>query len=91
MSVNHDLREELPEEAIVFDNASFDRSIIGVTTNGQVVYDYDSMVIELMEDDGISEEEAIDWICYNTLRALPYAGEMAPIVIYRLDGDSYVR
>lgn len=91
MSVNHDLRAELPEDAIVFDNPSFDRSIAAVTTNGQVVYDYDSMVIELMEDDGISEEEAIDWIEYNTLRALPYAGEMAPIVIYKLEGDLYVR
>lgn len=34
--------------------------------------------------DGIDEEEAIEWIEYNTIRAIPYAGEKAPIVMYDL-------
>lgn len=89
--VNKDLRAELDEDAIVFDNPSFDNSIAGVTTDGRVVYDYNKMVFELMEDDGISEEEAIDWIEYNTLRAIPYAGEMAPVVMYTLESELYVK
>ena len=48
MSVILELRSELPEDAIVFDNMSYDSSIIGVTTDGRVVYDYDKMVEELM-------------------------------------------
>ena len=89
MSVNKNIRMELDEDAIVFDNPSFDNSIIGVTTDGNVVYDYHKMIIELMEDDGISEQEAIDWIEYNTLRAIPYAGEMAPVVIFTFEEDVY--
>ena len=82
MAINEDVRSELCEDAIVFTNPSFDNSIIGYTIDGQAVYDYDKMVQELMIDDGISEEEAIDWIEYNTIRVLPYAGEMAPVIIF---------
>ena len=81
MAVNLQLRAELPEDAIVFDNMSYDGSIVGVTTDGRVVYNYDKMVEELMEDEQCSYEEAADWIDYNTIRALPYAGENGPIIM----------
>ena len=84
MSVNQQLRDELPEDAIVFDNMSYDGSIVGVTTDGRVVYDYDMMVEELMEDEECSYEEAADWIDYNTIRALPYAGENGPIIMFSI-------
>jgi hypothetical protein len=86
MGINNDIRMELYEDSIVFDRPAFDNSIIAITTDGRAVYDYHKMVVELMEDDGISEEEAIDWIEYNTLRAIPYAGDMAPIVVFMLEG-----
>lgn len=84
MAVNLQLRAELPEDAIVFDNMSYDGSIVGVTTDGRVVYDYDKMVEELMEDEQCSYEEAADWVDYNTIRALPYVGENSPIIMYPL-------
>lgn len=67
MAVNLELRAELPEDAIFFDNMSYDDSIVGVTVDGNVVYDYDKMIEELMRDEGWSYEEAIDWIDYNTI------------------------
>ena len=82
MSVNLQLRDELPEDAIVFDNMSYDGSIIGVTTDGRVVYNYDMMVEELMQDEEWSYDDAVEWIDYNTIRALPYAGENGPIIMY---------
>jgi len=82
-----DLLEELEEGGEdlgrVFDNPSFDNSIIGTTEDGLFVYDYDKMVEELMEDDNIGREEAEDFISYNTVRALPYF-DRAPIIVYRL-------
>ena len=36
-----------------------------------------------------SEYEAIEFIEYNTLRALPYFGDMAPIIMY--DISNYFR
>ena len=89
MAINDDIRSELDEDAIVFDNPSFDNSIIGVTTDGNVVYDYDKMVEELMKDENLSEQDAIDWIEYNTIRAIPYAGEMAPVIMYSFKEGLY--
>ena len=84
MAVDLELRAELPEDAIVFDNMSYDGSIMGVTTDGRVVYDYDKMVEELMADEQCSYEEAADWIDYNTIRSLPYAGESGPIIMFSI-------
>lgn len=71
------------EDAVVFENPDYDNAIIGVTTDGQVVYDYDEMIVHLMEVDGMNEADAVDFIDYNTLRSLPYA-DGAPIVIYKI-------
>lgn len=84
MSVNLQLRDELPEDAIIFDNMSYDGSIIGVTTDDRVVYSYDKMVEELMQDEEWSYEDAVEWIDYNTIRALPYAGPNGPIIMYSI-------
>lgn len=84
MSVDLELRNELPEDAIVFDNMSYDGSIIGVTTDDRVVYSYDKMVEELMQDEEWSYEDAVEWIDYNTIRALPYAGPNGPIIMYNI-------
>ena len=73
----------IAENALKFESPSFDSAIIGVDYFGRLIYDYDKMIVELMETDNITEEEAIDFIDYNTIRSLPYVGEYAPIVIIR--------
>ena len=89
MAINEYVRSELDDGAIVFDNPSFDNSIIGITTDGKAVYDYDKMVEELMKDEDCSEQEAIDWIDYNTIRVIPYAGEMAPVIMFTFKEGVY--
>ena len=67
---------------LLFDNHAYDDSIVGISDDGRVVYDFNSMVEELMEDEGEwTYEEAVEWIEYNTVRSIPYAGPKAPIVI----------
>ena len=73
------------EDAVLFDGPDYDSAIIGVTDEGQVVYDFCKMIAQLQKEDGISREEAIEFIEYNTMRALPYAGELAPIIMTRLE------
>ncbi len=72
--------EFLEDDAIVMPD--FDNALIGVSTDGNAIYDYYKMLEVLINRDGMTEEEAADYISYNTLRALPYAGEKKPIVIY---------
>jgi hypothetical protein len=85
-------REELLEQglndAIVFDNPEYDEAIIGFDINScRVIYDYNKMVDYLVRKEGISEEDAEDFISYNTIRACPYMGDKAPIIMWRLDND----
>jgi len=80
--------------ACVLDPEYLDGAIIGVASGlgGAVaVYDYD-LLVQVMAadgaDDGADEEaetNAIEWIEFNTLRALPYMGLRAPIVVYLLE------
>ncbi len=83
MMINKELRESLECGVVVFDNPSFDNSIIGFSADDRVIYDFDLMVRELMADNNWNEVEAIEFIEFNTLRALPYIGENAPIVMVR--------
>lgn len=66
-------------------NYSYDDALIGVTEDGRAVYDFDKMVEWLMNEEGFTDTEAIEWIEFNTLRALPYMGDRAPIVMYSLE------
>lgn len=69
------------EEAIVFEDPDYDSAIIGYDANSErVVYDYDKMVEHLM-DEGWDCDDAVEFIEYNTIRACPYMGERAPIVM----------
>lgn len=68
-------------EIPIFSNPSYEHSIIGISVDDRVIYDYDLMVQDLMQADNISEEEAIDFIEYNTIRALSYM-ENSPIILY---------
>ena len=72
------------ENFIIFENPDYDSAIIGITENNQVVYDYEKMIEYLMQEDDMDYEEAVDFISYNTIRSLPYAGECAPIIMYSI-------
>lgn len=72
--------EELDISAVAFDSPSYLNAIVGISHDDRLIYDYDKMVECLMEEDNMSMEEAIEFIDYNTLRALPYYPE-GPIIL----------
>lgn len=65
-------------------NYSYDDALIGVSDDNRAIYDFGLMIEWLMVEEGFTCEEAIEWIEYNTIRALPYMGEGAPIIMYPL-------
>lgn len=73
------------EDVVILDNPSYDDALVGVTEDGRAVYDFRKMLAWLVEHDDMTEDEAWDWIEYNTIRALPYAGERAPIIMFSLE------
>ena len=80
--IKPEIRERLDDDALVFDNPAYDNSIIGQTFDGRAIYDVEAMAEELAADDEITVEEAMDFIDYNAIRSLPYAGEKAPVVVH---------
>ena len=68
-----------------FTDPDYDDAIIGVDQDGRIVYDYDKMVDSLVKEDGMSREDAIEFIEYNTVRTIPYMGSMAPVLLHRID------
>lgn len=84
----NDIRKELPENSIVFDNPSFDKSIIGYDQTDidkpRIIYDYDKMIAEFMNDNNCSAEDAIDFIEYNTIGACS-SKDSYPIIMYPIN------
>ena len=83
--IDYELRSIIAEfvgdDVVVMDNPSFDASIIGLSADDRVIYDWDLMVQELMDDEEMSYEDAVEFISYNTIRALPYLYGDAPIIL----------
>ena len=73
------------EDIMILTDYSYDDALIGVTNDDRAVYDFNKMVDWLMKEESWSEEESIEWIEYNTIRALPYAGPKAPIIMRPLE------
>lgn len=85
MSVRDKLLDYGYEEVLTFDGEEYDDALIGITTDNRAVYEFEKMVDCLMNKYGWSDLEAIEWIEYNTIKALPYFGANAPIIMYSLE------
>lgn len=71
------------DEIILFTSPSYDTAILGISSEGNVIYSYTKMIDYLVETDGMSEEEGMEFIDYNTIRAIDYvADKKKPIICY---------
>lgn len=84
ITVKERLLENGYEDVKYLTNFSYDTALIGVTDDNRAVYDFDKMVDWLVDTQNFTGEEAIEWIECNTIRALPYMGKEAPIIMYPL-------
>ncbi len=87
MTAAERLLEDGYEDVVIFADYSYDDALIGVTSDNRAVYDYEKMVLWLPKTEGWSEDEAIEWIEYNTFRALPYGGAAAPVIMHPIRSD----
>jgi hypothetical protein len=66
----------------------FEKAIIGLDTTGEVfrvIYDIDKIVEILMEDNEMTEEDALEHCSYNIMGG--WVGEGTPIYAYSGDYD----
>ena len=74
------------EEATLLDG--YEDAIVGVVDVAGalapvVAYDGDKCLAILMERDKMSDEDALDYFSYNTMRALPYIHQHTPVIFWR--------
>lgn len=61
--------------------SDFEEALVGYDTSRRAIYDYNKMIQVLKNRDGMTEEEAISWIDYNTIRTAEYLEGKAPIIL----------
>lgn len=72
------------EDVIIFSNPDYASAFIGISEDNRAVYDFDKMVEFFMNEYEVTDIEAVEFIEYNTIRALPYMHDRAPIIVYSL-------
>ena len=76
--------EEELNDIIVLEGDEFADGAIGLSQDNRVVYSYDKLVESLTKHWGLEDPmEAIEWLDYNTIRALPYmeADGKSPVIL----------
>lgn len=84
-NVKEKLQELGFEETVILENPSYYTAITGISSNGNLIYDYDLMIEYLIEHDNMSYEDAVEFIDNNTIRAIDYMGEFKPIVMMNIE------
>lgn len=62
-----------------------DDAIVGVSTSDNVVYEFDKIIQILMERDGMTYEEAVEYFDYNIDRVLPYMSDGFPVIMKTIE------
>lgn len=74
------------EDVMLLEDFSYDDALVGISNDNRAIYDYEKMIEWLVRTQNFTEEEAVEWIDYNTIRALSYYGDKAPIILFCLKG-----
>ena len=80
MEIRNELADRFDEDLLFADG--FDDAIIGIAAgfdSPRVVYDTEKMAELLVEGDGMTHEEAWEWLEFNTFGS--YIGETTPIYV----------
>lgn len=72
-------------DTIILENPSYETAIIGISENEELVYDFDLMVEYLVKNESMSHDDAVDFICANTIRAIPYFKGVKPIIMNHIE------
>ena len=81
------IREELAEhneKAVFWDPDYLDQAIIGISTEGRVIYDYNKLADIFVTEEGMTLEDAYEHLGYNLEGMVPYIKEYPPVQVHIL-------
>jgi len=74
---SQEIKDMADPEAIGWDD--FDDAMVGTDNMGRIVYDINKM-IEVLQKDDMTEEEAREYLDFNVLST--YVGDLTPVHVY---------
>lgn len=84
------LEERLEDAGFFFDGEEnvltidgFDDAVIGVSANNEIIYDYEKMVLVLMQRDDMTASDAREYLDYNVLFTRT-SGAVNPVIMFRI-------
>ena len=73
------------QDAHAYSIDNVELAVIGVSDDGsRFIYDYDLIIQCLQTEEGMTEEDALEWYSYNIERSFPYY-QPCPIVVHCLE------
>ena len=74
-----DREEYYGRDVLFIDPPYYDKACIGISYNDIAIYSLEKLVEILVEHDGMTDDQAIEYIDYNICGA--YVGEHTPIIM----------
>lgn len=72
-------------DTILLESPTYRCAIEGITDDGRLIYSEKKIIDYMVQEEGLSFEDAYDNFSYNIVRSLPYMGEKAPIIMYDIE------
>jgi len=69
-----------PRAVCLQPRATYDSAILGVTSDGRLIYSESKMLIALQDIEGKSYEEALDYYATSTVASLANGNRFSPII-----------
>jgi hypothetical protein len=69
-----------PKAMVLQPRATFDSALLGVTSDGRLIYDESKILVALQNIDGKSYEEALDYYAQMTTSSLANGNRFSPII-----------
>lgn len=83
----NDLGEDFESSFIILEPNYLDEAILGFSNEKgiRLISSYNKIIKAYVDNENFNEEKALDFVEYNTIRALPYMGDNAPIILYDIN------
>jgi hypothetical protein len=87
MITKEEILEKVEDGIMLFENPDYGNAILGISDEGRVCYSMGEMIYYLVKNEICADySEAMEYIDYNTIRALAYMPrDTRPIIV----GDCY--
>lgn len=69
-----------PRAVVLIPRSTYDSALLGVTSDGRLIYSESRIIVALQDIDGKTYEEALDHYAQMTTSSLAYGNRFSPVI-----------